>query len=161
MRKSFLPRKNKKTKKPESLAGIDDLFKEEFANYSIPVQNHEHESSDAWLDNQYEGQLSVDVFQNNDEIIIRSTMAGVDENDLDIFVENDMLTIRGKRSDAYSVAAENYFFRECYWGGFSRSIILPLEVDYNRIDASLHNGVLTIRIPKSQRNQKINVNIVD
>lgn len=156
MPKSFLSQKKHKKK---SLEGIDDLFKEEFANYSIPIQNHD--SSDSWLENEYEGQLSVDVFQYEGEIIIRSTMAGVDEKDLDIFVENDMLTIRGKRCDSFDVDANNFFFRECYWGGFSRSIILPLEVDYSQIDASLHNGVLTIRIPKAERNKKINVNILD
>jgi HSP20 family molecular chaperone IbpA len=96
-----------------------------------------------------EGQLTVDVFQDDENIIIQSTIAGVSPDDLDVSITNDMVTIRGERRQHYMVDPEDYFYQECYWGTFSRSIILPVEIDADRAEAKIKNGVLTIRIPKS------------
>lgn len=96
-----------------------------------------------------EGQLTVDVFQDDQNIIIQSTIAGVSPDDLDVSITNDMVTIRGERRRMYDVDQENYFYQECYWGAFSRSIILPVEIDPDRAEAKIRNGILTIRIPKS------------
>lgn len=96
-----------------------------------------------------EGQLTVDVFQDDESIIIQSTIAGVAPDDLDVSITNDMVTIRGERRRSYSVDPEDYFYQECYWGAFSRSIILPVEIDADRAEAKIKNGILTIRIPKA------------
>lgn len=96
-----------------------------------------------------EGQLTVDVFQDDQNMIIQSTIAGVSPEDLDVSITNDMVTIRGERRRAYSVDQDDYFYQECYWGTFSRSIILPVEIDADRAEAKIKNGVLTIRIPKA------------
>ncbi|MEX1997928.1 MAG: Hsp20/alpha crystallin family protein [Candidatus Andersenbacteria bacterium] len=96
-----------------------------------------------------EGQLTVDVFQDDQSIIIQSTIAGVSPDDLDVSITNDMVTIRGERRRSYDVDTEDYFYQECYWGTFSRSIILPVEIDADRAEAKIKNGVLTIRIPKA------------
>jgi HSP20 family molecular chaperone IbpA len=96
-----------------------------------------------------EGQLTVDVFQDDQNIIIQSTIAGVSPDDLDVSITNDMVTIRGERRRTFSVDPEDYFYQECYWGTFSRSIILPVEIDADRAEAKIKNGVLTIRIPKA------------
>ena len=98
-----------------------------------------------------EGELAVDVYQTDSDIVVQSTIAGVKPEDLDISVENDMLTIRGKRASETKEEGKNYFYQECYWGAFSRQIILPEEVDPNRIEASMKNGILTIRLPKINR----------
>jgi len=82
-------------------------------------------------------------------MIIQSTIAGVSPEDLDVSITNDMVTIRGERRRAYSVDQDDYFYQECYWGTFSRSIILPVEIDADRAEAKIKNGVLTIRIPKA------------
>lgn len=96
-----------------------------------------------------EGQLTVDVFQDDETIIIQSTIAGVSPDDLDVSITNDMVTIRGERRQQYTVDQEDYFYQECYWGTFSRSIILPVEIDADRAEAKIKNGILTVRIPKA------------
>lgn len=96
-----------------------------------------------------EGQLTVDVFQDDQAIVIQSTIAGVSPDDLDVSITNDMVTIRGERRRMFDVDAEDYFYQECYWGTFSRSIILPVEIDADRAEAKIKNGILTIRIPKA------------
>ncbi|MFH1207710.1 MAG: Hsp20/alpha crystallin family protein [Patescibacteria group bacterium] len=111
-----------------------------------------------WLDgDDYSGQLAVDVYQTNEDIVIKSTIAGVRPEDIDIGINNDMVTIRGKRDKDHEVTDENYYYRECYWGGFSRSIILPCEVKVDRIKAAMKNGVLTIILPKATKVSKVTV----
>ena len=104
-----------------------------------------------WLEENFDGQLAVDVFQTDKEVVIKSTIAGVRVEDLDISLNNDMLTIKGRRQKDEEVPQENYFYQECYWGGFSRSIILPVEVKDEEITATLKNGILTIVLPKAEK----------
>lgn len=111
--------------------------------------------NDNWFSG--EAQLSVDVYENNNEIIIKSTVAGVKPEDLEISISNDLLTIRGFREQEEQVSDENFYCRECYWGGFSRSIVLPREVEQKRIDANIKNGVLTIKLPKKYKTSSIKV----
>ncbi len=103
-----------------------------------------------------EGQLAVDVYDGEDEIVIRSPIAGVRPEDLEVFVHNDMLTVRGQRMTEEEVKGRRVV-HECHWGSFSRSIILPAEIDAERISAELKNGVLTVRLPKAERKKKIDV----
>jgi len=106
----------------------------------------------AWLKADYEeGQLSIDVYETEKNIVIKSTIAGVKPDDLDISIDNDMLTIRGQRRDETEEEGRDYLYQECYWGSFSRSVILPVEVDPKKIDASLENGVLTIVLKKIKK----------
>lgn len=101
-----------------------------------------------------EGELAVDVYQTDDEIVIQSTIAGVKPEDLDISIENDTVTISGERKNIVQDQGKNYFYQECFWGGFSREIILPEEVDGGRAEATMKDGVFTLRIPKIER-QKV------
>ena len=118
------------------------------------------DKEDEWLDNDYEeGQLSIDVYQTPENIVVKSTIAGVDPEDIDISINNDMLTIRGKRESKETIKEDDYLYRECYWGSFSRSIILPVEVKANGIEATLENGVLTIILPKSKTTKQISVKV--
>lgn len=112
-----------------------------------------------WLNGPDEGQLSVDVFQDQDNIYVKSTIAGVKPEDIEISVNNDMLTIRGSRQQQEEVEERDYFYQECFWGSFSRSIILPMDVATDKISASLESGVLTITLPKLNRQRKIPVKI--
>lgn len=108
-----------------------------------------------------EGQLTVDVYQTPTEIVIQSTVAGVDPENLDISITSDSVTIRGRREKMERVKDEDYFYQECYWGKFARSIILPQEIDTEEAVASIKNGVLTLRLPKLNREKtkKIRVRI--
>jgi HSP20 family protein len=112
-----------------------------------------------WFAEEYEGQLSVDVYQTKKDIIVKATIAGVQPDDLEIYIHNDLLTIRGKRMEEKEEKDADYFYKECYWGGFSRSIILPVEVVSDNVDASFKNGVLKIVMPKSQKSKLINVKV--
>ncbi len=112
-----------------------------------------------WHTGDYEGQLSVDVYQTEESLVIRSTIAGVKPEDLEVTLNNDVITIRGKRFHDHEVSAENYFYQECYWGGFSRSIVLPLEVRPDKVEASLKNGVLTVTLPKAKKAKPIEVKV--
>ncbi|OGN09593.1 MAG: hypothetical protein A3J46_02435 [Candidatus Yanofskybacteria bacterium RIFCSPHIGHO2_02_FULL_41_11] len=96
----------------------------------------------------YDGQLTVDVYQTDDDIVIQSTIAGVDQNDIDIAVTNDMVTIKGRRTMPEKIKSSDYYYQELFWGPFSRSIILPEDVDADSARASMKNGLLTIRLPK-------------
>lgn len=125
-------------------------------DHDFGVKQHD---SGEWFSEDYEGQLSVDVFQTPNEIVIKSTIAGVEPDDLDIFLNDDLLTIRGKREQTKEEKDANYFYKECYWGGFSRSIILPVEVNPDKIDAELKNGLLTIRLPKIERSKTVTINV--
>lgn len=107
-----------------------------------------------------EGQLSVDVYRHGNHLVIRSTVAGAEPDSLDISFHGDLLTIRGKRELDHSVKEEDWFYRECYWGAFSRSIVLPYDVSPDRAEATLKNGVLEIRIPvkhASERSVKVRI----
>ncbi len=100
-------------------------------------------------ENDAEGQLTIDVYQTEMEIVIKSTIAGVKPEDLDVTINNDMVTIKGERRNEEVVDNGNYYYQECYWGGFSRSVLLPVDVIPDKADASLKNGILTIRLPKA------------
>lgn len=104
-----------------------------------------------------EGQLSLDVFRDDDHLVIRSTVAGAKPEDLDISIHGDLLTIRGKREHESRVSEENWYYRECYWGAFSRSVVLPFDVASDLSKASLKNGVLEIRIPIREHGKKLKV----
>jgi len=109
-----------------------------------------------------EGQLTIDVYQTSDEMVIKSTIAGVRSEDLDITIANDMVTIQGNRRKDENISPEDYYYQELYWGQFSRTVILPQEVDTESAKASLKDGVLTIRLPKFERGRakKLRINSV-
>ncbi len=99
-------------------------------------------------EDQGEGQLSIDVFQTPDEIIIKTMVAGVHPDHLDISITRDMVTIRGDRQESHTVERDHYFHRELYWGSFSRTILLPQEIEVEDAEAIADHGLLTLRLPK-------------
>src|SRR3989338_10558096 len=88
------------------------------------------------------GELAVDVYQTPEAIVIKALIAGVHPNAVDISLTRETLTVSGTRSDEKEVDGENYFQRELYWGSFSRTILLPEEVDVYVSKASGKHGVL-------------------
>ena len=103
--------------------------------------------------------MSIDVYQTPVSIVVKSTIAGVKPEDIDISINNDMLTIRGKREHQENIREGNYLYKECYWGSFSRSIILPMEIEPDKIEAFLENGVLTVTLPKAKTAKQISVKV--
>lgn len=106
--------------------------------------------SDDWMSD-YEGQLNIDMYQTKDNVILKSTIAGVRPEDIDITVANDMVTVKGSRKKEENIAQDDYFYQECYWGSFSRSVIIPVDIDSEHIEADLKDGILTVIIPKAAK----------
>ena len=107
----------------------------------------------------YEGQLTIDVYQTSNDIVIKSTIAGVKPEDLDVSINNDMLTIKGTRKNDAKVKTEDYYYQECYWGPFSRSVILPVDVETENIKAELKNGILTIALNRAEEDKPKKIEI--
>ncbi|MEY4723682.1 MAG: hypothetical protein RLZZ324_1195 [Candidatus Parcubacteria bacterium] len=103
-----------------------------------------------------ERRLAIDAFESATEVVVRAATPGARPEDIEVFVQNDMLTIRGKRFPADEPGARA-LAQECEWGSFSRSIILPAEIDENGIDAALKDGILTLRLPKTERARRVGV----
>jgi HSP20 family protein len=126
-----------------------------------PVYRNEDswQSSSSQADTDAEGQLTIDVYQTENDIVIKSTIAGVKPEDLDVSINNDMITIKGERKSEETVTVENYYYQECYWGSFSRSVVLPVDVIPEKAEASLKNGILTIRLPKADTNKSKKIQV--
>jgi len=103
-----------------------------------------------WME-EFEGQLAIDVYQTPGEVIIKAPIAGVRQEDLDVTITDDQVTIRGERHDMENETVEGYLVQECYWGSFSRTYVLPVAVDSDKSTAKLVNGILTIVIPKAAK----------
>jgi HSP20 family protein len=112
-----------------------------------------------WMSD-YEGTLNIDLYQTKDNVIIKSTIAGVKPDDLDITIANDMVTIKGERKKEDKIAAEDYFYQECYWGAFSRSVILPVDIDSEGVEAELKDGILTVILPKAAKAKTKKIKVV-
>ncbi len=142
-----MAKKDDKTK-PTLPLGAEDF-------YLFP-QEKKTKSDNEWVVDE-EGQLSVDVFEDDKNIYIESTIAGVKADNLDIYINDDMVTIRGKRERQAEEETSTYHFRECYWGSFSRSIVLPAHVKPDKSKADLKNGILKITLPKAVKTTSIKV----
>jgi len=95
-----------------------------------------------------DGELAVDVYQTPSHIIIKAMIAGVKPEDLDVSITRDMVTIRGRREQHTEGTSGDFFFQELYWGSFSRTIVLPQEVEIEEAEASEKHGLLMIKLPK-------------
>jgi len=109
---------------------------------------------------QTEGKLMVDVYETKSYIVVQAPIAGAKIEDFDIFIENDILEIKGTRENPNQKKTKRkYFFNECYWGPFSRKIILPKEVDNSRVKASIKEGILVIKMPKIEKEKRRKVEL--
>lgn len=138
----------------EKLAGAKNTTIE-----NMPAKTNENPNLETQSNQDYEGQLTIDVYQTINEIIIKSTIAGVKPEDLDVTINNDMLTIKGTRRNDAHIKPEDYYYQECYWGAFSRSVILPVDVETEKIKASLKNGILTVTLPKASKAKTKNITV--
>ncbi|MBX4201124.1 Hsp20/alpha crystallin family protein [Candidatus Parcubacteria bacterium] len=94
------------------------------------------------------GELVADVFETETDFVVLSTIAGVNIKDLDIAIEKDMIVIKGDRPDPHAIPGKKYFYQECYFGPFSRKIVLPANIHTEKASAEMDRGMLTIKIPK-------------
>lgn len=124
----------------------------------------EEEPTEGWAANeleppQEEGELPIDMYQTGDKIVIRALIAGVSPDDLDIAITRDMVTVKGAREEAREASDEDYYHRELYWGGFSRTILLPEEILIDEAEAKEKHGMLEITLPKVDRERSTRLKV--
>ena len=147
-----------------SLRNFEEDFEEDFETEEA-LEDTPSEEGTGWpeapQEPQEEGELPVDMYQTSDSIVIRALVAGVHPNDLDIAITRDMVTVRGMREEDQEAPNEDYYHRELYWGGFSRKILLPEEVQIDEAEAREKHGLLEIVLPKvdKERSAKLKVKI--
>ena len=118
---------------------------------------------DGW-DNtdEFPGQLAVDVYETADQLVVKARTAGISKSDLDVSISDNILTISGVLSGGEDEHTTRWHIQECYWGEFSRTIALPVQVreDENSVKAELKDGVLTITFEKEkvEAPKKIQIN---
>ncbi|MFA5743188.1 MAG: Hsp20/alpha crystallin family protein [Candidatus Paceibacterota bacterium] len=115
-------------------------------------KNEKAESKRDWKAT--EGQLAVDIYETEEDLVLQTAIAGVEADSLDISMEKDLLIVKGERKNPAKETKKNYFVEECYFGSFSREVILPREIDPTHTKASMEEGILTIRMPKIERDKK-------
>ena len=142
----------KKPKSKKKKVKIKEEIETKINKEEKPASAEDSAGKEKWFEQK--GELTVDVYQTEDDLVIQSAVAGVRPENLDIVIENDILTIEGNRRKPDEDKEKNYFYQECYWGPFSKRIILQEEVDNSRVEAMMKDGILTIRIPKIQRKRK-------
>ncbi len=139
---------------------MDDMedVEEEVSTPSSKLPN-KNSITGSVLEEPEEGELTIDVYQTPGEIVIKSMVAGVKPEDLDISINRDMVVIKGKRETERFVKDEDYFHQELYWGSFSRSIMLPAQVEVEEADAIEKHGLLIIRLPKIDKNKQTRLRV--
>ncbi len=108
---------------------------------------------DEWVDtDEFPGQLAVDVYETADKLVVKARTAGISKSDLDVSISDNILTISGILSGGEDEQTTRWHIQECYWGEFSRTIALPVQVreDENSVKAELKDGVLTIMFEKEK-----------
>lgn len=111
------------------------------------VENHNND----WLAEETEGQLAVDVFQDDHNVYLLAPIAGVKASDVDISITDEVITIKGTRQAGHDLPGDKHFTQECYWGPFSRSYVMPIALNSESAKATLKDGLLRIEISKDEK----------
>lgn len=129
---------------------------EEVAQEEISEDEDEWENTD-----EFPGQLAVDVYETADKLVVKARTAGISKSDLDVSISDNILTISGVLSGGEDEQTTRWHIQECYWGEFSRTIALPVQVreDDNSVKAELKDGVLTITFEKEKTEARKKINI--
>ena len=129
-----------------------------------PVTKKGAVDSASWIEEEVDkdAELTVDVYQTAEMIVVKAMIAGVRPEDLDVSITRDQVTIRGTREEERIAREEDYFARELFWGSFSRIIQLPEEIDVDEAEAVEKHGLLILKLPKldKRRQSKLKVKTV-
>lgn len=140
---------------------VSEDHDDDYEPYSPPITSDDKKED--WVEEEpEEGELSVDVYQTPTEIVIQSMVAGVRPEDLTISITREMATLKGRRERPEGISSPDYFQKELYWGSFARTILLPAEVEAEEAEAIEKNGLLTIRLPKidKEKTHKLKVKTI-
>ncbi len=131
-----------------------------FTNLEVKTpDNKQQPENTSWEEDEKEGELSVDVYDDEDKIIIKTMVAGVRPEDLDISITRDMVTVKGNRKEEKETVKDNYHHQELYWGSFSRTIMLPTEIDIEESEAAEKHGLLILTLPKIDKERKTKLQV--
>ncbi len=135
----------------------DDKKEEKSKKHKEKKDKHNHEEKkerkkEDWPESR--GQLAADIYETENDFCIQIPIAGVSQEDIEIFVESNILIIRGERTESDQADNKKYFHKECYWGPFSRQTMLPDDVNTQKIMASFRKGILVIKIPKKKEEKR-------
>jgi HSP20 family protein len=139
----------------ERLTGVVRVDSDDKETHLLDKLNDD-EDSGFWTDKEteQEGELTVDVYQTPEAVVIKSMIAGVRPEDLDISITRDIVTIHGKREEERTVTDEDFIIKELYWGTFSRTLSLPAEIDVDEAEAIEKHGLLILKLPKLDKKKK-------
>lgn len=143
----------------ERLTGSISVNDEPSRNLSNLESELESEANWPEEPEEEEGELSIDLYETPNDIIVRAMVAGVRPDDLTIDISREMITVRGSRESMKEDSGNNYFHKELFWGSFSRTIVLPAEIDTDGVEATEKHGLLTIKLPKIDKDRKTKVKV--
>lgn len=152
-KRSFLERLTGGIRADEDEPEENEMFKK------LSVKKEKSNDSNWMEEENEEAELTVDVYQTPTEIIVQTMIAGVKPEDIELTIARDMITIKGKRGESRTISEDNYFTKELYWGTFSRTILLPQEIDTEEAEAIEKHGLLTIKLPKIDKEKKTSIKI--
>jgi HSP20 family protein len=136
----------------------EEVSKKNYLGKNIKENNKDKKNN--WIEEENEeAELSVDVYQTPTDIVVQTMIAGVKPEDLELSIARDIITISGKREENRNIDEENYFTKELYWGKFSRTISLPLEVEPEEVEATEKHGLVTIKIKKVDKEKKNTIKV--
>ncbi len=149
---------------------IEDELAAAFLNddSSAPVDESQQAQNSATTNNDqswseteddFPGQLAVDVYETDEQLVVKARTAGVNKDELDVSISDGILTISGTMSSSDEQDATNWHIQECYWGEFSRTLALPVPVKEDEVGAVLKDGVLTISFQKVKQEQAKKITI--
>ncbi len=126
----------------------------------LSISKDDESEGEDWIDEESkDAELTVDVHQNSDMIVVKAMIAGVRPEDLDISITRDAVTIKGHREEERSIREEDYFVKELYWGSFSRTILLPEEIDVDEAEAVEQHGLLILKLPKFDKGRQAKLKV--
>lgn len=141
---------------------IEDELAAAFLNDDLSQQSSDDGAQSAQNDDQqwegeaeddFPGQLAVDVYETDEQLVVKARTAGVNKEDLDVSISDGILTISGTLSSGDDTDATNWHIQECYWGEFSRTLALPVPVREDEVAAVLRDGVLSVTFAKVKQEQ--------
>ena len=133
---------------------------EEYIEVRNLSEAEDKKNGNGWMEEENEEmELTVDVYQTPTDIMLQTMVAGVKPEDLELTIARDMITIKGKREENRNIDEENYFIKELYWGKFSRTILLPQEVEPEEVEATEKHGLLTIKIQKVDKEKRNTIKV--
>ena len=138
----------------------DDLSQQSGEESAAGGAQNDDQQWETEAEDDFPGQLAVDVYETEEQLVVKARTAGVNKEDLDVSISDGILTISGTLSSGDDTDATNWHIQECYWGEFSRTLALPVAVKEDGVKAELKDGVLTITFEKVKQEKATKIPVL-